>query len=142
VSFSGEIFIEGTNHPGSYGSPIANAKIEVVYEKMIMTEMHNETLVSGVTDSTGFYDLHIIRGATVDFVKIDYHAHNFSPYKDSGFIARRTIQQGGSYANNDFVDTSKAHLLVEVVGRLCDKYLGNKSIFLAVIGIHFKKLYG
>ena len=105
IPFSGKVFIQDTSHPGSDGCPIANAKIELIQEKKILSSTQNETLVSGYTKPDGSYELPVIIGSTVDYVKIDYHKHEFLPSPKGNFIMHRNIRDGESYLNNDFIDT-------------------------------------
>jgi len=134
VPFSGKVFIQDTVYRGSEGCPIANARIELIQKKKVMTETQEETLVSGFTKPDGSFTLPVILGSTVDYVKVDYHGHAFLPSPNSNFIAGQKIKESGFYGNNDFIDTSKAHLFVEVVGGLCDRGIGTSIIQINIPG--------
>ena len=88
------------------------------------------------TDSLGVYELPAVIGTRVT-VELVYKEHTFVPldpsnrqkYKD-GIL----IKADGDYGNNNFQDTTRTTLRVQVAGGLCDLPLGVSTVEIGIIG--------
>ena len=136
VPFSGKISIEGTAYPGApEGCAITGVEICLVHERNVGGVMKtNETLVCGETDFEGIYSVPVIIGSRVDYIDILYHNHIFDPALGSSFKPGTVIEAGASYHSINFMDISKAKLVVDVVGGLCNLNLGESTVQVNIVG--------
>mmetsp|Transcript_21609 Transcript_21609/g.27877 ORF Transcript_21609/g.27877 Transcript_21609/m.27877 type:complete len:1916 (+) Transcript_21609:457-6204(+) len=136
VPFSGKVSIADTSYAGaSEGCAIANAEVCLIHERNIGGVMKaNDTLVCGNTDPDGSYSLPVIIGSRIDYIDVMYHNHTFESSLDSNFEPATVIETDKYYYGMDFVDTSKARLMVDVVGGLCNKNIGKSTVLVKVVG--------
>ena len=112
IMLAGQVFLDNTVFPGSYGCPISDAEVRVFH---LTTNGNSEVLSEVRTDGRGNYEAPVVIGAQVNKVEIVHHDHKFMPAKhnnydyDSGVL----ITAGELYTGNDFVDVEKAQMFLE-----------------------------
>ena len=141
VPFSGKAFIEGTEYSGSDGCMLQNVQVCLLEERSNGgLSKTNSTLVCGKTKPDGTYSLPIIIGSRVDYVDLLYHEHVFRPSSKSKFEKGMVIEEGRFYDNNDFEDIGKARVIVDIVGGLCERNLGNSVVHMKIVGCNWNKI--
>eukprot|EP00957_Ditylum_brightwellii_P075844 5764265-Ditylum_brightwellii.AAC.1 len=50
------------------------------------------------------------------------------------------VIEDGYYGDNDFVDVEKSRVIIEIVGGLCDKRLGESTVHMKIVGCDWNKV--
>ncbi len=141
VPFSGKISIADTPYDGApEGCAISGVEVCLIHERNVGGGVMkiNETLVCGDTDTDGKYSVPVIIGSRVDYVDLSYNNHTFELSQPSNFVPGTVIEAERDYDDMNFVDTQKARLMVDVVGGLCNKFIGESKIQFQIPGCDWK----
>ncbi|GFH57847.1 hypothetical protein CTEN210_14323 [Chaetoceros tenuissimus] len=137
VLFTGNVYIDGTEYPGARGCGIKGADIRLQH---LTTSGLEEELVRVQTDATGYYEANVVIGTTVTSVNISYHGHDFKKADHNTINYREglLINTDRVFNNNDFVDETRAELVIEVAGGLCNLPVGDSRATINVMGCPWK----
>ncbi|GFH57724.1 hypothetical protein CTEN210_14200 [Chaetoceros tenuissimus] len=72
IMLAGQVFLDNTVFPGSYGCPISDAEVRVFH---LTTNGNSEVLSEVRTDGQGHYEAPAVIGAQVNKVEIVHHDH-------------------------------------------------------------------
>ena len=136
VAFTGKVVVGHTGQDnGGVGDGCPIKGVEVCLEDKHQTSIDTPG-VCVETDSEGFYELPAVIGTRVT-VELVYKNHTFVPFDPSDgqkYEDGILIKADGDYRGNDFQDTTRTTLLVQVAGGLCDLLLGVSTVKIGIVG--------
>jgi hypothetical protein len=134
VPFRGRIFVEGTEDPDKNydGCPILGAEVCLVDKHARVGDTQG---ICVFTDYKGEFEAPAVIGSKVS-LKVNFHNHAFIPTFDNSWDYDNGIKVdiNNRYERHDFMDMTKAQLIVEVAGGLCNHALGTSIVEVKVSG--------
>ena len=150
VAFTGSVYVRNTPYGAYRGCPVIEATVCAYEFKASSTDgsRMKQKLACQGTDSLGYYNLPLPIGAIVHNVTVTYFDHEFIPTSaDLGASWVDQLQNGimisptNTFNGNDFVDTTKAPVELEVAGGRCNITMGLAIIKYRILGCSWDGAY-